>query len=106
MYTSLQARAIWYYCANMVYLYQLIIKSVLFYILMECGRLVTEMLLMMSGDIESNPGPSEYLSTYSFVFNITKSIMKLNETKLALRGHSQTNNCTPNMLKSPPFPPI
>jgi len=37
---------------------------------MECVGLVNEMLLMMSGDIESNPGPSEYLSTYSFVFNL------------------------------------
>jgi len=26
---------------------------------MEYGALVNEMLLMMSGDIESNPGPSE-----------------------------------------------
>ena len=28
---------------------------------MEYGALVNEMLLMMSGDIESNPGPREYL---------------------------------------------
>ena len=36
-------------------------KWVLFYTLMEYGALVKEMLLMMSGDVESNPGPSEYL---------------------------------------------
>ena len=28
---------------------------------MEYIAMVNEMLLMMSGDIESNPGPSEYL---------------------------------------------
>ena len=44
-----------------VYLYQLNLKLVVFCILMEFGALVNEMLLMMSGDIESNPGPSEYL---------------------------------------------
>ena len=39
-------------------------KSVLLYTLLEGGGLVIEMLLMLSGDIESNPGPSECLSTY------------------------------------------
>ena len=33
----------------------------LFYTLMEYGALVNEMLLMLSGDIESNPGPRKYL---------------------------------------------
>ena len=44
--------------------YQLILKSVLFYTPMDYGALVIEMLLMMSGDIESNPGPREYLIYY------------------------------------------
>ena len=56
-----QVRTIWYYCSDKVYLYQLIMKSVLFYALMEWCALVNEMLLMMSGDIESNPGPGEYV---------------------------------------------
>ena len=60
----------------------LIIKSVLFYTQMECGGLVIGMLLMLSGDIESNPGPSEYLSTYIFVINITKSITNLDKINL------------------------
>ena len=62
---------------------------------MECGGLLIGMLLMMSGDIESNPGPSEYLSTYIFVVNITKSIIKL-----TFRRRFQT---TLSMLKSPPL---
>ena len=44
---------------------------------MECGGLVIGMLLLLSGDIESNPGPSEYLSTYIFVINITKKYYKI-----------------------------
>ena len=56
-----QARSVWFYCTDKVYCYQLILKSVLFYTLMEYCALVNEILLMMSGDIESNPGPSEYL---------------------------------------------
>ena len=54
-----QARSILFYCTDIVCHYQLILKSVLFCTLMEYGALVNEMLLMMSGDIESNPGPSE-----------------------------------------------
>ena len=49
---------------------------------MEGGGLVIETLLMLSGDIESNPGPSEYLSTYIFVINITKSVIKLDKINL------------------------
>ena len=60
----------------MVYIYQLIAKSVLLYTLMEGGGLVIEMLLMLSGDIESNPGPSEYLSTYIIKLNL-EGISKL-----------------------------
>ena len=56
---SYQARTIWFYCTNKLYLYQLTVKWVLFYTLMEYGALVNEMLLMVSGDIESNPGPGE-----------------------------------------------
>jgi len=52
-----QATTVCFYCTDKVYCYQLILKSVLFYTLMEYGALVNEMLLMMSGDIESNPGP-------------------------------------------------
>jgi len=37
------------------------LKSVMFYTLREWSALVNEMLLMMAGDIESNPGPGEYL---------------------------------------------
>ena len=33
----------------------------LFYVLVEYTTLVKEMLLMISGDIEPNPGPGEYL---------------------------------------------
>ena len=55
-----QARAIWCYCSDKVYLSQLIVKSVLSYTLLEWCALVNEMLLMLSGDIESNPGPREY----------------------------------------------
>jgi len=47
------------YCTDKVCHYQLILKSEFFYTLMEYIALVNEMLLMMSGDIESNPGPSE-----------------------------------------------
>jgi len=39
---------------------------------MEGGGLVIETLLMLSGDIESNPGPSEYLSTYVLFINIAE----------------------------------
>ena len=60
----------------------MIIKSVLFYTPMECGGLLIGMLLMKSGDIESNPGPSEYLSTYIFVIYITKSVIKLDKINL------------------------
>ena len=33
----------------------------LFYVLTEYGGLVNQMLLMISGDVESNPGPGEFL---------------------------------------------
>jgi len=55
-----QTRNVCGYCSDKVYLYQLIMKSVLSYALMEWCPLVNEMLLMLAGDIESNPGPSEY----------------------------------------------
>ena len=35
-------------------------KSVIFYSLREWTALVNEMLLLMAGDVESNPGPGEY----------------------------------------------
>jgi len=56
-YGNRTTRTIWCYCSDKVYLYQLILKSVLFYALMEWSALVNEMLLMLAGDIESNPGP-------------------------------------------------
>ena len=56
-----QARAVWCYCSDKVYLYQLIMKSVIFYSLTEWTALVNEVLLMMAGDVESNPGPGELL---------------------------------------------
>jgi len=56
-----QARAIWCYCSDKVYLVKLILKSVIFYSLREWCAVVNEMLLIMAGDIESNPGPREYL---------------------------------------------
>ena len=56
-----QARAVWCYCSDKVYLYQLMVKSVIFYILREWCVLVNEMLLLMAGDVESNPGPGEYV---------------------------------------------
>ena len=61
MYTPCfhQVRTLWCYCTDKVYRYQLTLKSVLFSTLMEYIAMVNEMLLMMSGDIESNPGPSE-----------------------------------------------
>ena len=40
----------------------MILKSVIFYAMMEFGTLVNEMLLMMPGDVESNPGPSKCLT--------------------------------------------
>ena len=55
-----QAKTIWFYCSDKVNL-----RSVLFHILMEYITLVNEMLLMISGDIEPNPGPGEYLSIIS-----------------------------------------
>ena len=33
---------------------------------MEWTALVNKMLLMMAGDIESNPGPGEYLYSYYY----------------------------------------
>ena len=59
-----QARAVWCYCSHKLYLYQLILRSVLFYALTEYGALVNQMLLMISGDVESNPGPGECLYMY------------------------------------------
>jgi len=59
--TYTKVRTVWSYSTDKVYHYQLILKSVFFYTLMEYGALVNEMLLMMSGDVESNPGPCEYL---------------------------------------------
>ena len=56
-----QARAIRCYCSDNVYLYQLMVKSVIFYTLREWSVLVNEMLLMMAGDVESNPGPGGYV---------------------------------------------
>ena len=56
-----QARAICFHCADKVY-QQLTLKAVVFtIILMECITLVNEMLLMISGDIQPNPGPGECL---------------------------------------------
>ena len=37
------------------------VKSVIFYTLREWSALVNEMLLIMAGDVESNPGQGEYL---------------------------------------------
>ena len=37
------------------------VKSVIIYSLREWSALVNEMLLMMAGDVESNPGPGEYV---------------------------------------------
>ena len=57
-----QARTICFHCADKVYRYQLTLKAVVFtIILMECITLVNEMLLMISGDIQPNPGPGECL---------------------------------------------
>ena len=56
----LQTRTVWCCYSDKIYLYQLIVKSAVFYALMEWCALVNEMLLMMAGDIESNPGPREY----------------------------------------------
>jgi len=56
-----QTRTVWCYCSDKVYLYQLMVKSVIFYTLREWSALVNEMLRMMAGDVESNPGPREYL---------------------------------------------
>jgi len=56
-----QTRTIWCYCSDKVYLYQLMVKSGVFYTLMEWCAVVNKMLLMLSGDIESNPGPGEYV---------------------------------------------
>ena len=57
-----QARTICFHCADKLYRYQLTLKAVVFtIILMECITLVNEMLLMMSGDIQPNPGPGECL---------------------------------------------
>jgi len=36
-------------------------RSVIFYSLTEWTALANEMLLMMAGDVKSNPGPREYL---------------------------------------------
>ena len=44
----------------------MMLKWVLFFTLMECISLVIEMLLMISGDIESNPGPGEYCDKLTF----------------------------------------
>ena len=55
-----QAKTILFYYSDVL---QLNLKLVLFRILMECITLVNEILLMISGDIEPNPGPGEYLST-------------------------------------------
>ena len=50
----------WFYCTDKVYHCQRNLKLVFLYALMEYIAMVNEMLLMMSGDIEPNPGPSEY----------------------------------------------
>jgi len=39
---------------------------VFLYALMEHIAMVNEMLLMMSGDIEPNPGPSEYFYIFCY----------------------------------------
>ena len=75
-----QARTIWFYCTDIVY--QLDLKSVLFRILMECITLVNEMLLMISGDIEPNPGPGEYLST------ITPNSLNVHSTHMTIGNHT------------------
>jgi len=59
-----QTRTVWCYCSDKVYLYQLMVESVIFYALREWSTLVNEMLLMMAGDVESNPGPGEYPCQY------------------------------------------
>ena len=55
-----QTRTVWCYYSDKVYLYQLMVKSVIFYTLRELSAIVNEMLLLMAGDVESNPGPREY----------------------------------------------
>ena len=50
----------WFYCTDKVYHCQRNLKLVFLYALMEYIAMVNEMLLMVSGDIEPNPGPSEY----------------------------------------------
>ena len=57
-----QTRAVWCYCSDKVYLYQLMVKSALFYTLREWSALVNEMLLMMAGDVEFNPGPASQVN--------------------------------------------
>jgi len=74
-----QAKTILFYCSDNVY--QLNLKSVLFHISMEYFTLVNEMLLMISGDIEPNPGPGEYLSTISL--NLPSV-----STHITLRNHT------------------
>ena len=54
----------------------------LFRILMECITLVNEMLLMISGDIEPNPGPGEYLST------ITPNSLNVHSTHMTIGNHT------------------
>ena len=57
-----QARTVWYYCTDKLYRCQLTLRAVVFtIILMEYVTLVNEMLLMISGDIQPNPGPGECL---------------------------------------------
>ena len=56
----------------MVYLYELMVKSVIFYTLREWSALVNEMLLMMAGDVESNPGPGEYVYHILVARNLTQ----------------------------------
>ena len=50
------------------------LKLVLFFTLMEYSSLLIEMLLIISGDIESNPGPGEYSVNHNFpqyLFHVT-----------------------------------
>jgi len=62
-YGNRTTRTVWCYCSDKVYLYQLMVKSVIFYTLREWSTLVNEMLLMVAGDVESNPGPGELCCT-------------------------------------------
>lgn len=60
LYCYHQARTLWFYSSEFLQ-NQLIMTLVLFYVLVEYITVVNQMLLMISGDIEPNPGPGEFL---------------------------------------------